>query len=71
MVDNGKFIDISPIEAKLKSSDSSRPFAGPILHLSVPCFAKASLNFLICLRAQNEVLEAKIQETHQRFDAKI
>ena len=32
---------------KAMSSDSSSPFAGPRLHLSVPCFANASLNFLI------------------------
>lgn len=34
--------------AKAKSSDSSSPLAGPRLHLSVMCLAKASLNFLIC-----------------------
>lgn len=42
-------LEISPIEANAMSSDSSRPFAGPRLHRSVPCFAKASLNFFICI----------------------
>ena len=45
---NCKFVDNSPADANFISSDSSKPFAGPRLHRSAPCFANASLNFLIC-----------------------
>ena len=45
---NGELTEISPMDTKSFNSESSKPFAGPKLHRSFPCFAKASLNFLIC-----------------------
>lgn len=48
IVGNCKLVDNSPANANFIISDLSKPLAGPRLHRSDPCFANASLNFLIC-----------------------
>lgn len=45
---NDQSFNSSPLSTNLCSSASSKPFGEPMLHRSVPCFAIAALNFLIC-----------------------
>ncbi|RWV98014.1 hypothetical protein GW17_00039160 [Ensete ventricosum] len=52
--------DVRMVNVVRRSSSSSKPFVGPRLHRSVPCFAIASLSFLTCSHHHSEAADTTL-----------